>query len=756
MRQRLLAFVLLLWTLGSSRAEPAVLPQPALLPTASPLCNSPLVPCLDVDDLAAHAYAHLLVLPKTELRSTAFVIPYGVSIGLFGRLSGGVSSHTSFWSQTGADLRSQGPLRLSATLRLWPLLPLHASPDTPASLRIGITYDHELCFGPFDGANSLGIAGDLSSVRVVTQQSLGLFDVTLSFGALVDPLRRYATGEAAAQLGFRLPFLPSVKLSASALTRGAPSYVHPDSVATLGNSPIPIQAAASVGISYQPHARVDFGASVTHGVSGLAPWSVLIQFVTLSVGKQYQGSAATPLTELAADLTAVAAQKLKEGIEELLKDTYAESPIDPKLDHNCFIRDDDGSVMGSFGSRTLDGRFCEKNGVRVPIGKELWRDKSGDRLCNESRHNPLTNQSELYDCVLWRHHKEWEPAHQVRLNDRCELRDEDGRLLAQLGATSGDGQRCRYPVQRDNGTYGRYTEYQERPLDKIYYTDQERSLVCETPNLRRCFLTAAEGRSSLKMEQEERFARGADRAVTNREQSLQKTGEAIDDLASGKVSLTTIKDEVTEKTRKLAETVSDRDKLKQFAKGKLAGWLQGIDDWSKKRSDDQLDDAGELAADAVIDAAAARAMGIAAGPLGLGAKELESLSKAERKAAIAAKAEQRLSHTQPTTHPTGPYGHLPAPRSVAPGKPPTAAQKKQIRAENMKANNGKLVDDYTGEELVPPLKSTKGISPPPNEAQIDHRIPASVGGDNGYDNLRLTGRKYNRSKSDRMPHADEK
>ena len=92
---------------------------------------------------------------------------------------------------------------------------------------------------------------------------------------------------------------------------------------------------------------------------------------------------------------------------------------------------------------------------------------------------------------------------------------------------------------------------------------------------------------------EERFARGADRAVTNREQSLQQTGEAIDDLASGRVSLTTIKDEVTERTKKLAETVTDRDKLKQFAKGKIAAWLQGIDDWSKKRSDDQLDDAGE-------------------------------------------------------------------------------------------------------------------------------------------------------------------
>lgn len=82
--------------------------------------------------------------------------------------------------------------------------------------------------------------------------------------------------------------------------------------------------------------------------------------------------------------------------------------------------------------------------------------------------------------------------------------------------------------------------------------------------------------------------RGADRAVTDREKSLKEVGRAVDDVASGKVSLTTIKDEVTDKTKKLAETVTDREKLQSYAKGKIAGWLQGIDDWSKKRTDDKL------------------------------------------------------------------------------------------------------------------------------------------------------------------------
>ena len=230
---------------------------------------------------------------------------------------------------------------------------------------------------------------------------------------------------------------------------------------------------------------------------------------------------------------------IRDSIEALLKETFEESPIDPKLDASCLIRDDDGSIMGRFGNRTPDGRFCEKDGVKVPIGKELWRDRSGDRLCNESRWNPRTREKELYDCVMWRRQKEWLPAHQARLNDRCELRDDDGRLLAQVGQISSDHHHCRYPVTRDNGKYGRYTEYQERPLDRIYYTDQERSQACETPNLKRCFLAAAEGRGTLKMEDEERFARGADRAVTNRERSLKEAGQSLEDVATGKVSVTT-------------------------------------------------------------------------------------------------------------------------------------------------------------------------------------------------------------------------
>ena len=77
---------------------PQTLPEPALLPPANPLCDSPLVPCLDIDDLAAHAYAHLLILPATDLRGSGATIPYGISMGILGRMAAGISSQTSLWS----------------------------------------------------------------------------------------------------------------------------------------------------------------------------------------------------------------------------------------------------------------------------------------------------------------------------------------------------------------------------------------------------------------------------------------------------------------------------------------------------------------------------------------------------------------------------------------------------------------------------------------------------------------------------------
>lgn len=642
-----------------AHAQPAVMPQPTLLPSHSPLCDSNLVPCLDIDDFAAHAYAHLIILPSSEQRGTAAVIPYGVALGLFGRFSGGVSTSYAIWSQDEVLHHGHGPLRLSATVLLWPLFPLRprseVSPDEthgphftpPRQLRIGLTYEHELRVGPFEGGNSLGLLSDLSTIRLVGSKALGPVELTLSLGALVDPLRQYATAEAAAQIGLYLPFFKALKISAEALGRGVPSFVQSDLLAALGENPLRRQSVLGLGLSYRPHARVDLGASAQMGFGGLAPSTVIVHFMVLSAGKTYDGRAATPITQLGADVTAFAAASIATRVREYI----ASLPIDPKLDENCIIRDDDGSYMGRFGTRSADRHFCEQDGFKVPIGHELLRDKAGDRLCRDSRKDPRTGKRDLHDCVLWRRGKEWLPAHQARLNEKCELRDSDGKLLGQVGTRSADGQQCRYPVTRNNGPYGRYTEYQEQLIGEILYTDAARSTVCERPNLTRCFLEHADGRESLRMSPGERFARGADRGIRHKAEGIQTVAQAAEDVATGKVSVTTIADEVKKETAEVAKTVTDPDKLKQVAAEKAAGLLKAASDWWDKPTDDKLDDAGEVTAAAAVDGVVGLGTGAAGhlvGGIVDGADDLRKLRK-KAKAAKRGKPGEAPTH-QSTAH----------------------------------------------------------------------------------------------------------
>ncbi len=111
--------------------------------------------------------------------------------------------------------------------------------------------------------------------------------------------------------------------------------------------------------------------------------------------------------------------------------------------------------------------------------------------------------------------------------------------------------------------------------------------------------------------------------------------------------------------------------------------------------------------------------------------------------------------TKSATIKTGPYSGLVDPPTVGPGKNFTAAQKTNIYKMNMERNGGILKSDFDGQPLIMPQKSMSGVTPPSNEAQIDHitpKNPASptiFSGLNSYSNAQVLSRLQNLLKSNK-------
>ena len=98
----------------------------------------------------------------------------------------------------------------------------------------------------------------------------------------------------------------------------------------------------------------------------------------------------------------------------------------------------------------------------------------------------------------------------------------------------------------------------------------------------------------------------------------------------------------------------------------------------------------------------------------------------------------------------GPYSHLKDHKSVGPGKRFTKTQKCKINEANRAANGGVLRDDDTGQLLVAGQKHQKGVTPPTNEAHVDHIVPKSKDGTNSYSNAKVISRERNLKKGNKV------
>lgn len=89
------------------------------------------------------------------------------------------------------------------------------------------------------------------------------------------------------------------------------------------------------------------------------------------------------------------------------------------------------------------------------------------------------------------------------------------------------------------------------------------------------------------------------------------------------------------------------------------------------------------------------------------------------------------------------------------GKPFTKQQKQIIKERNAQENQGTNRCENCGVETVPGQKHEKGVTPPKNETQVDHKIPKVRGGPGDVDNAQVLCRDCNLKKGSKEPGAEE-
>ncbi|MBK9260810.1 MAG: type IV secretion protein Rhs, partial [Polyangiaceae bacterium] len=95
------------------------------------------------------------------------------------------------------------------------------------------------------------------------------------------------------------------------------------------------------------------------------------------------------------------------------------------------------------------------------------------------------------------------------------------------------------------------------------------------------------------------------------------------------------------------------------------------------------------------------------------------------------------------------YSHIADPKNIGASTRPTPRQVREMKAANRAENGGELRSDLSGKPMVDAAKSQRGVTPPPNEVQVDHIAPVDKGGTRTQSNLQLITREENRIKWNR-------
>ncbi|HAN93586.1 MAG TPA: hypothetical protein DCQ33_16105, partial [Nitrospira sp.] len=209
----ILTAVLLALPLGSAFAQSMATPSVALpvdyaaqvlspawraaLPTRSAfgsLCSLGPLACALIDrPFAFNARLDLVVRPKAPDGSTGVMLPFSVSVPLFGHAEVGLGScYSGFWAskeeaaQANADSSVQRPSGLCPFWLAAKLLIFPWFRDPHSNPALAVEYQFEYQAGPFGGMNQLGLPGQLSKLSLAYRHPLGRLELGAALSILVD------------------------------------------------------------------------------------------------------------------------------------------------------------------------------------------------------------------------------------------------------------------------------------------------------------------------------------------------------------------------------------------------------------------------------------------------------------------------------------------------------------------------------------------------------------------------------------------
>jgi hypothetical protein len=340
------------------------------------------------------------------------------------------------------------------------------------------------------------------------------------------------------------------------------------------------------GFAFRAFERVDLSAEILRGAgNGIAPWAVSVKFLVLSVGSKYQGRAATPIAQMAADATTEIARSIYDYIQSL--------PVDPFLDERCMLLDDNFEPLldQPVGTRTADGEHCLVQGEKLRMHEHWYRDKKKSVVCRDEK---------FKDCLMYRRpdaqhyrvlHRPWvgeDCVPQENVYDPSSPNTEPGKTdrvvkLAVMGALSDDKASC---------TDGAGHVY---PVGKQYYREDGHRWICEAPRIEEqadsCFMALQELPQKMQNQVTDvgRLSRAYDHGLVQKAQNIDRLpGQVVDtaqDVADGRITIQTIKEGLRSRAQYIAEHATLED-----AKAWLRSEVADIQHWVQKPAIEQGED----------------------------------------------------------------------------------------------------------------------------------------------------------------------